>query len=182
MHQPRVQWVNKVRACWWSYRYFCKRFYWTQIWVDKRLKDFKNRKQWSSNPTSSRADLSSLARKQWASCGGWKEQGVRWPHQWKTSIANNLNTKLNVNFLPGNVVPLDSIGVEVVQDSEADLEKKWINNSFEVSGHTITMMVMDIRWKTNLRMGRVLSGSTVVRLGQVGSWRKQGKVKTASST
>jgi len=40
----------------------------------------------------------------------------------------------------GNVVPLDSIGVEVVQDSEADL-----------------------------RMGRVLSGSTVVRLGQVRS-------------
>ena len=41
----------------------------------------------------------------------------------------------------------------------------------------MTMMVMDIRWKTNLRMGRVLSGSTVVRLGQVGSWRKQGKFK-----
>ena len=74
-------------------------------------------------------------------------------------------------------MPLDSIGVEVVQDSEADLEKKWINNSFEVSGHTMTMMVMDIRWKTNLRMGRVLSGSTVVRLWQVGSWRKQDKFK-----
>ena len=72
-------------------------------------------------------------------------------------------------------MPLDSIGVEVVQDSKADLEKRnWNNNSFEVSGHTMTMMVMDIRWKTNLRMGRVLSGSTVVRLGQVGSWRKQG--------
>ena len=76
-------------------------------------------------------------------------------------------------------MPLDSIGVEVVQDSEADLEKKWINNSFEVSGHTITMMVMDMRWKTNLRMGRVLSGSTVVRLGQVRSWRKRYKFKTS---
>ena len=31
---------------------------------------------------------------------------------------------INVNFLPGNVVPLDSIGVEVVQDSEADLENR----------------------------------------------------------
>ena len=40
------------------------------------------------------------------------------------------------------------------------------------------MMVMDIRWKTNLRMGRVLSGSTVVRLGQVRSWRKQDKYIT----
>ena len=75
MHQPRIQWVNKVRASRWSYQYFCNRFYWTQIWVDKRSKDFKNRKQWSPNPISSRGDLSSLARKQWASCGGWKEQG-----------------------------------------------------------------------------------------------------------
>ena len=102
---------------------FCNRFYWT--WVDKRSKDFKNRKQWSSNPTSSRGDLSSWARKQSASCGGWKEQGDSISEKHPLQIISTPSGfAININFLPGNVVPFDSISVEVVQDSEADLEKR----------------------------------------------------------
>ena len=66
-----------------------------------------------------------------ASCGGCKEQSHSDISTQLRKVATPMMqvAKLKVENCvifgsPGNIVPLDSIGIEVVQDSEADLEKR----------------------------------------------------------
>ena len=113
---------------------FCNRFYWT--WVDKRSKDFKNRKQWSSNPTSSRGDLSSWARKQSASCGGWKEQDDSISGKHPLQII--ANTKWLCNKCKFLTRQRRAIWFHQRRSCSGfrgrPRKKNWINNSLEVSG------------------------------------------------